>query len=29
VVPLEADAINRTLDALQQFGSDVRTVIVP
>ena len=29
VVPLEADAINRTLDALEQFGSDVRTVIVP
>jgi 2-desacetyl-2-hydroxyethyl bacteriochlorophyllide A dehydrogenase len=29
VVPLEPDAINRTLDALEQFGSDVRTVIVP
>lgn len=29
VVPLEADAINHTLDALEQFGSDVRTVIVP
>jgi 2-desacetyl-2-hydroxyethyl bacteriochlorophyllide A dehydrogenase len=29
VVPLDADAINQTLDALEQFGSDVRTVIVP
>jgi 2-desacetyl-2-hydroxyethyl bacteriochlorophyllide A dehydrogenase len=29
VVPLEPDAINHTLDALEQFGSDVRTVIVP
>jgi 2-desacetyl-2-hydroxyethyl bacteriochlorophyllide A dehydrogenase len=29
VVPLEADVINQTLDALEQFGSDVRTVIVP
>jgi 2-desacetyl-2-hydroxyethyl bacteriochlorophyllide A dehydrogenase len=29
VVPLDADAINKTLDALEQFSSDVRTVIVP
>jgi len=29
VAPLEAGAINQTLDALEQFGSDVRTVIVP
>lgn len=29
VVPLDADAINATLDALEQFSSDVRTVIVP
>jgi len=29
VVPLEADAINQTLDALEQWSSDVRTVIVP
>jgi propanol-preferring alcohol dehydrogenase len=29
VVPLDADAINATLDALEQFGNDVRTVIVP
>ncbi|HJZ46975.1 MAG TPA: zinc-binding dehydrogenase [Roseiflexaceae bacterium] len=29
VVPLDADAINETLDALEQFSSDVRTVIVP
>jgi 2-desacetyl-2-hydroxyethyl bacteriochlorophyllide A dehydrogenase len=29
VVPLDADAINTTLDALEQFSSDVRTVIVP
>jgi len=29
VVPLDADAINQTLDALEQFSSDVRTVIVP
>ena len=28
-VPLDADAINQALDALEQFGSDVRTVIVP
>jgi D-arabinose 1-dehydrogenase-like Zn-dependent alcohol dehydrogenase len=28
-VPLEADAINAALDALEKFGSDVRTVIVP
>jgi propanol-preferring alcohol dehydrogenase len=28
-VPLDADAINGTLDALEHFGSDVRTVIVP
>ena len=28
-VPLEADAINQTLDALEQFGGEVRTVIVP
>jgi propanol-preferring alcohol dehydrogenase len=29
VVPLDADAINQTLDALEHFSSDVRTVIVP
>jgi propanol-preferring alcohol dehydrogenase len=29
VVPLDAGAINQTLDALEQFGGDVRTVIVP
>lgn len=29
IVPLDADAINQALDALEQFGSDVRTVIVP
>jgi propanol-preferring alcohol dehydrogenase len=29
VVPLDADAINQTLDALDQFSGDVRTVIVP
>jgi propanol-preferring alcohol dehydrogenase len=29
VVPLDADAINQALDALEQFGGDVRTVIVP
>jgi propanol-preferring alcohol dehydrogenase len=29
VVPLDADAINATLDALEQFSGDVRTVIVP
>jgi 2-desacetyl-2-hydroxyethyl bacteriochlorophyllide A dehydrogenase len=28
-VPLEASAINRVLDELERFGSDVRTVIVP
>lgn len=28
-VPLEADAVNATLDALEQFGDNVRTVIVP
>jgi 2-desacetyl-2-hydroxyethyl bacteriochlorophyllide A dehydrogenase len=28
-IPLEAEAINRTLDELEQFSSDVRTVIVP
>jgi len=28
-VPLEAEAINATLDALEQFSGDVRTVIVP
>jgi len=28
-IPLEAGAINDTLDALQQFGGGVRTVIVP
>ena len=28
-VPLEADAINRVLDALESFGGSVRTVIVP
>ena len=29
VVPLDAGAINATLDALEQFSGDVRTVIVP
>lgn len=29
VVPLDAEAINQTLDALEHFSSDVRTVIVP
>ncbi len=29
VVPLDADAINATLDALERFSGDVRTVIVP
>jgi 2-desacetyl-2-hydroxyethyl bacteriochlorophyllide A dehydrogenase len=29
VVPLEAGAINGVLDALEQFGGDVRTVVVP
>ena len=28
-VPLDADAINATLDALDEFGGDVRTVITP
>lgn len=28
-IPLEVDEINRTLDQLEKFGSDVRTVIVP
>lgn len=28
-VPLDAEAINATLDALENFSSDVRTVIVP
>ncbi|MEP7080998.1 MAG: zinc-binding dehydrogenase, partial [Ginsengibacter sp.] len=28
-IPLDADAINATLDALENFGGDVRTVIVP
>lgn len=28
-VPLDADAINGVMDDLEQFGSDVRTVIVP
>ena len=28
-VPLEAEPINETLDALQRFGGEVRTVIVP
>jgi 2-desacetyl-2-hydroxyethyl bacteriochlorophyllide A dehydrogenase len=28
-IPLEASAINKTLDSLQQFGGAVRTVIVP
>jgi len=29
VVPLDAGAINQTLDALEHFSADVRTVIVP
>ena len=29
VVPLDADAINETLDSLEQFGDRVRTVITP
>jgi len=29
VIPLDADAINQTLDALEQFEGGVRTVIVP
>jgi len=28
-IPLDADAINQTMDALERFGGDVRTVIVP
>ncbi len=28
-IPLDAGEINRTLDSLEQGGSDVRTVIVP
>jgi propanol-preferring alcohol dehydrogenase len=28
-IPLDADAINETLDALEQFKGDVRTVIAP
>jgi propanol-preferring alcohol dehydrogenase len=28
-VPLDADAINQTLDALERFGGGVRTVVVP
>ena len=28
-VPLDADQINRALDNLEQFGDDIRTVIVP
>jgi propanol-preferring alcohol dehydrogenase len=28
-VPLEAAAINATMDALEQFGGEVRTVITP
>lgn len=28
-IPLDADAINKALDSLERFGSDVRTVIVP
>src|SRR5689334_14536307 len=28
-VPLDAEAINQVLDHLEQFHSDVRTVIVP
>ena len=28
-IPLDADAINATLDNLESFGSDVRTVIIP
>ena len=29
VIPLDADAINKTLDALEKFDAGVRTVIVP
>jgi propanol-preferring alcohol dehydrogenase len=28
-IPLEADAVNQTLDRLERFGDDVRTVLVP
>jgi propanol-preferring alcohol dehydrogenase len=28
-IPLEADAVNATLDSLENFGNDVRVVIVP
>lgn len=28
-VQLDADAINETMDALEQFSGEVRTVIVP
>ncbi len=28
-IPLEADTINQTMDALEKFSGDVRTVIVP
>ena len=29
LIPLDADAINNTLDALERFGSGIRTVVVP
>lgn len=29
IIPLDAEEINQTLDDLENFGSDVRTVIVP
>jgi len=29
MIPLEANAVNETLDQLDQFGSDIRTVIIP
>jgi propanol-preferring alcohol dehydrogenase len=28
-VPLDADAVNATLDGLERFGEDVRAVITP
>jgi hypothetical protein len=28
-IPLDADQVNAALDALERFGGDVRTVIVP
>jgi hypothetical protein len=28
-VPLDAGAVNETLDALERFGGEVRTVITP